>query len=437
VRATDSPNLPAFQWICCQLGAREYYAIPRALLRVGMLRCLITDAWVPPSSFLAKISGRTSNLAERFHAELRDARVRAFNSSLILFEAVARVRDLEGWTQIIARNRWFQRKVVSFLRSQLSTSDSQPILLSYSYTALEPFRHVKSRGWKTVLMQIDPGPEEERIVAEEVARVPELARDWQPAPAGYWDDWHEECKLADRVVVNSQWSRAGLIRDGVPAKKLSVIPLAYEASKVRGQKSEVRCKKSEVGCARIYPARFTQERPLRVLFLGLISLRKGVARLLEAARILHDEPVEFWMVGPVEIAHASTAGDGGRGGFPQGNGYRVKWLGAVTRNQGAEYYRNADVFILPTLSDGFAITQLEAQAHGLPVIASKFCGDVVTSGFNGIVLQEPTAACIAATIRECIADPGRLQKLTSALRVRNKFSIEALAQQLRDLGATL
>jgi glycosyltransferase involved in cell wall biosynthesis len=437
VRATDLPNLPAFQWICCQLGAREYYAIPRALLRVGMLRCLITDAWVPPSSLLAKISGRTSNLAERFHAELRDARVRAFNSSLILFEAVERVRALEGWTQIIARNRWFQRKVVSFLRSQLSTSDSQPILLSYSYTALEPFRHVKSRGWKTVLMQIDPGPEEERIVAEEVARVPELARDWQPAPAGYWDDWHEECKLADRVVVNSQWSRAGLIRDGVPAKKLSVIPLAYEASKVRGQKSEVRCKKSEVGCARIYPARFTQERPLRVLFLGLISLRKGVARLLEAARILHDEPVEFWMVGPVEIAHASTAGDGGRGGFPQGNGYRVKWLGAVTRNQGAEYYRNADVFILPTLSDGFAITQLEAQAHGLPVIASKFCGDVVTSGFNGIVLQEPTAACIAATIRECIADPGRLQKLTSALRVRNKFSIEALAQQLQDLGATL
>jgi glycosyltransferase involved in cell wall biosynthesis len=427
VRATDSPNLPAFQLICCQLGAREYYAIPRALLRVGMLRCLITDAWVPPSSFLAKISGRTSNLAERFHAELRDARVRAFNSSLILFEAVARVRDLEGWTQIIARNRWFQRKVVSFLRSQLSTSDSQPILLSYSYTALEAFRYAKARGWKTLLVQIDPGAEEERIVAEEAARVPELARDWQPAPAGYWDDWREECKLADRVVVNSQWSRAGLIRDGVPAKKLSVIPLAYEASKVRGQKSEVRCKESEVGCARIYPARFTQERPLRVLFLALINLRKGVARLLEAARILRDQPIEFWMVGPVEIGNANAMGDAGR----------VKWFGSVTRKQSAEFYKSADVFILPTLSDGFAITQLEAQAHGLPVIASKFCGDVVTSGFNGIVLQEPTAACIAATIRECIADPGRLQKLTSALRVRNKFSIEALAQQLQDLGATL
>ena len=51
---------------------------------------------------------------------------------------------------------------------------------------------------------------------------------------------------------------------------------------------------------------------MRVLFLGLINLRKGVARLLEAARLLHNEPVEFWMVGPVEIANASTITDVGR-----------------------------------------------------------------------------------------------------------------------------
>ena len=58
--------------------------------------------------------------------------------------------------------------------------------LSYSYTALEPFRYAKAHGWKTLLVQIDPGPEEERIVAEEAARVPELAGDWQPAPPEYW-----------------------------------------------------------------------------------------------------------------------------------------------------------------------------------------------------------------------------------------------------------
>ena len=101
--------------------------------------------------------------------------------------------------------------------------------MSYSYTALEPFRYAKANGWKTLLVQIDPGPEEERIVAEEAARVPELAADWQAAPPEYWDFWREECKLADRIVVNSEWSREGLVRGGVPAEKISVIPLAYEA----------------------------------------------------------------------------------------------------------------------------------------------------------------------------------------------------------------
>jgi len=166
---------------------------------------------------------------------------------------------------------------------------------------------------------------------------------------------------------------------------------------------------------------------MRVLFLGLINLRKGVARLLEAARILRDEPVEFWMVGPVETAHAS----------PIGNAGRVKWFGPATRNQATEFYRDADVFILPTLSDGFAITQLEAQAHGLPVIVSKNCGKMVENGVNGIILDEPSAACIAHAVRDCIASPDRLEKLASASGVRDKFTIEALANQLQRVGATL
>jgi len=407
------------KWVCCQLGAREHYAIPRALFRLGMLGCLVTDAWVSPSSLLAKCCAHSSKLGDRFHSELRDARVKAFNSSLLLFEMFAGARNCVGWPQILARNRWFQSKVVSFLRSQLSTINYQPILLSYSYTALEPFRYAKSLGWKTLLVQIDPGPEEERIVAEEIAREPELAGGWHPAPPEYWAFWREECKLADRIVVNSEWSREELIRGGVPAEKMSIVPLAYEELGV-GRRREPRLQRN-------YPDRFTAERPLRVLFLGLINLRKGVARLLEAARILRDEPVEFWMVGPVETAHAKAIGKAGS----------MKWFGPVTRNQAAEFYRDADVFILPTLSDGFAITQLEAQSHGLPVIASKNCGKLVENGVNGIILDEPTAACIAHAIRDCIVNPDRLEKLASASGVRDEFTIDGLAQQLHDLGATL
>jgi len=108
------------RWVCCQIGARENYAIPRALLRRDMLGCLVTDAWIPPLSLPAKLGGR--RLGDRFHNKLRDARVAAFNSSLILFEMLSRMRGLQEWEAIIARNRWFQRKVVSY---QLSTGSSE------------------------------------------------------------------------------------------------------------------------------------------------------------------------------------------------------------------------------------------------------------------------------------------------------------------------
>src|SRR5204863_5279279 len=138
-----------------------------------------------------------------------------------------------------------------------------------------------------------------------------------------------------RIVVNSKWSQEGLVRSGVAPEKLSVIPLAYEPPSVGGQKIEL-------GVARLYPDRFTNERPLRVLFLGQVNLRKGIARLLDAAQILRDEPVEFWIVGPVQVTKAAT----------RARDARVKWFGPATRSRATDNFRAADVFLLPTLSDG-------------------------------------------------------------------------------------
>src|SRR5947207_6484 len=406
------------KWICCQLGAREHYAVPRGLLSRELLGYLVTDAWVQPSSILTKISA--GRLADRFHNDLSDARVIAFNSSVILFETLVRARRLNEWKTIIARNRWFQRKVVGALKSQPSTLKYQPIFSSYSYAALEPFRFAKLRGWKTLLFQIDPGPEEERIVAEEVARVPALAGEWHAAPADYWASWRQECDLADRIIVNSEWSREALVRSGVPSEKLTLVSLAYGGSEVGDQKFEVTQHRSD-------PAHFTQSRPMRVLFLGQVNLRKGVARLLQAAKTLRDEPVEFWIVGPVQIANAETAA---------GNA-RVKWFGSVSRKEATSTYKAADVSILSTLSDGFAITQLEAQGHGLPVISSKCCGGVVENGRNGIFLEEPSAACIAAAIRDCVAHPNRLQALAAVCYVQYEFTTDMLGQRLQELGSAL
>src|SRR6185503_7067898 len=188
-------------WLCCQLGAREHYVVPRALQQRGLLRELITDLWVRPGSILRALR---SGLAGRFHPDLSSARVTAMNFGALTFELGA--IGVSGWRLITKRNDWFQQCVVNQLARNHTANNLT--VFAYSYAAQGIFTLARKRGWRTVLGQIDPGPVEEEIVAEV---TPAGQRSWQPAPREYWKRWHRECKLADRIVVNSKWSREALL----------------------------------------------------------------------------------------------------------------------------------------------------------------------------------------------------------------------------------
>ena len=80
------------RWICCQIGAREHYAIPRALHGAGVLDAFITDAWQPPGASGVLPGAAGKRFRERFHPDLADARVASFNSQLVRFELGQRLR---------------------------------------------------------------------------------------------------------------------------------------------------------------------------------------------------------------------------------------------------------------------------------------------------------------------------------------------------------
>ncbi|HEV2765831.1 MAG TPA: glycosyltransferase family 4 protein [Pyrinomonadaceae bacterium] len=410
-RATGRTVSPS--WVCCQLGAREHYAVPRALARAGRLSALVTEAWVTPGSAAARLPRR--GLGERYHPELEGATVRSFTAASVGFELAQKARGTTGWRRVIARNRWFQRRAVRALEALRGGSEAPagpPVLFAYSYAALEIARYAKSRGWKFVLGQIDPGPYEEQLVGREHARRPQFASAFEQAPAGYWRDWREECELADRVLVNSRWSKQALESEGVAAAKVDVVPLAYEPAEASG------------AVARQFPAEFTAERPLRVLFLGQLIVRKGVAAVLEAARLLRDLPVEFWMVGPVGIPESAMNGGG-----------KVRWVGPVSRRETAGYYSRADLFLFPTLSDGFGLTQLEAQSWGLPIVASRFCGDVVSHGESGLVLEEVSGESVAEALRRCLERPAELSRFSArASESAAGWDVSSLQQRLVSLA---
>jgi glycosyltransferase involved in cell wall biosynthesis len=404
-------------WICCQLGAREHYAIPRALHSRGALAKLLTDFWSSPGSRYSRVipPSLKQDLRGRYHPDLAYADVEGVNFSALTFEIISRLRRQTGWTQTMARNRWFQRKTVSALSSfKLPASNSRPVLFAYSYAALELLKHAKERGWRTVLGQIDPGPVEEKIVTEEVACESELGTTWQPAPQAYWDLWREECNVADQIVANSEWSKSALEEAGVSPAKIRVIPLAYE----RPVETNI--------FKRSYPDEFDETRPMRVLFLGQINLRKGVARLLKAIRLLENEPIEFQFVGPVQLSIPHDIQ----------NNPRLRWFGAVSRSDVDAFYRSADVLIFPTLSDGFGLTQLEAQAWSLPIVASRFCGEVVRDGVNGIALNELSPDAISAALRSCVCQAARLRTFaTNAVRA-DRFNLKAVAENSLRLFAS-
>jgi glycosyltransferase involved in cell wall biosynthesis len=375
-------------WICCQLGAREHYAIPRSLHQARQLTYLITDAWVSPQSKLYALPNTLfKSLQDRFHPDLADAPVQFSTSKLLKFEVMHRFHKTGDWERMIARNHWFQYHTLRQLQRiapRITQSGARPVLFTYSYAALELLRYAKSQGWFTILGQIDPGPVEEQIVIAEHQKHPHLAPDWQPVPLQYWESWRVECELSDRIVVNSTWSKQALEQAGIETTKIDIVPLAYSPPA------------AAQSFRRTYPIQFSVQRPLRVLFLGQIILRKGIAVVLEAAKLLQNEPIEFWMVGRIGIEHSQAL-------LPN-----IHWIGPVSRSQVTQYYQQADLFLFPSLSDGFGLTQLEAQAWQLPLITSPFCGEVARDQTNGLILSEITGETITEALQFCLHNPNAL-----------------------------
>jgi glycosyltransferase involved in cell wall biosynthesis len=395
----------ARRWICCQLGAREHYAVPRALHRRGQLHQLITDAWVAPGSTAGLLPGAPlRRFRERFHPDLQDAAVTDFTASLVANELGWRIAGLGGWDLFLERNRWFQDRAADALGSGVDLRGA--IVFAHSYAALEIARLARLRHARFVLGQIDPGLVHFRVVQEAAQRFPEFGDAPPPPPAAYLDRWREECDLADRIIVNSEWSRACLQEAGVPSRKIHVVPLAYEPP-------------ADPAFMRRYPDRFTASRPLRVLYVGQVTVAKGAAAILESLALLEDVPLQLRIVG----AEGMTIPARFR------NDPRIEWRGAVPRSEVMQHYRDSDVLLFPTLSDGFGMAMIEARGWRLPIIASRRCGSVVADGVNGLLLDDISADAIASAVR-AVSEPAVLQSLTDHAGARPTNSIDSLASAL-------
>ena len=331
----------------------------------------------------------------------------SFNAGAVLKSLAGRYRRNNDTASLFEFHRrygeWFSTRVRGELKRR-PIDGAGYHYHGYTTGSLETIQYLRGQGVFCIAQQIDPARTERRMVLEEGARWPGWGFYQGQIPAAYYDRLEQEWQARSLVVVNSEWSRQALIEQGVPAGKLAVIPLGYEPPP-----------------GMIAPARTYAGRPLRVLWLGSVNLRKGIPYLLEAARKLEGRRVEFVIAGPLEINLAAVQGKPGN----------VEFTGPVGRSMMPKFVARADVFVLPTISDGFALTQLEAMAQGLPVVTTPNCGQVVTHGKDGFIVPARDGSRLAEAIAQLDDDRDLLASMADeALKTVRRFSIETFGARL-------
>ena len=207
----------------------------------------------------------------------------------------------------------------------------------------------------------------------------------------------------DGVVCNSTVTRSVVTDLGVDADRTVVAPPA-------GDRFD-----PAIAADRI--AARAREQPLRVLFVGNITPRKGVDTLIDGLAAA-DGDAELTVVGtPVDERYVSGCHDRVDA---HGLGGRVEFTGGIDDASLAAEFREHHVLAVPSRYEGYGIVYLEGMGFGLPAVASRAGGatDIVTDGENGFLVDPGDAAAVADAISTLAADRERLATMGQAARER-------------------
>lgn len=290
--------------------------------------------------------------------------------------------------------RWYARKQVAQRGARLATETQMVVA---SYVVAEPaFR--RTRGVRVLNYPIAHHRYIQRFAAEEARREPELAGtlpDWSAVPPWVERRLDAECALADAILVGSGFVRDSFIAEGLPAEKMLVVPYGADVGAFVPPQDDVR--------------ETTEEQAFRLLFVGQIGQRKGISYLLRAYRLFRGPGTRLTLIGNIYGDAAALSP------------YRDLFdhVPHLPRSALAERYRQADVFVFPTLIEGMPLVVLEAMASGLPVITTpNGPGDIVRDGIDGFVVPIRDPGAIVEKLEYLRANPERRREMGRNARQR-------------------
>ena len=187
--------------------------------------------------------------------------------------------------------------------------------------------------------------------------------------------------------------------NGIAPEKIEVIPYGVDLARFRPKKSAT-------------------ARPFRVVFVGIITARKGVPLLLEAWKELAPTEAELWLVG--------SASREAQAAIPHIKGLEIK--NAVPQADVPGLLQQCDVFVLPSYFEGFGLVILEAMACGLPAICTIATAgpDIISQDQDGWLIQPGDLKGLVRTMRFCLENPDRVVEMSVKARATaERFSWDA------------
>ena len=228
-------------------------------------------------------------------------------------------------------------------------------------------------------------------------------------------DWmigreEREYALADVIVTQSSFAMKSF-PDSL-SEKVLCIPLGVEVEDFRAQPETVEERQR----------RIRSGSKLRVLFVGTRSYRKGLIDLAEIAQATAGR-FHMRLVGPTEGTAAN---------FVNQLKTKVEVMEAVPETRLREIYAWGDVFVFPTIEDGFAMVLAQAHANGLPILATANCAapDFIQEGKTGWILPIRSAAASVEKLNWC--DQHRAELAEMVGRTGNDFRSRSWDDVARD-----
>jgi glycosyltransferase involved in cell wall biosynthesis len=208
----------------------------------------------------------------------------------------------------------------------------------------------------------------------------------------------------NKIIAVSDYTKSLALKAGVEASKINIIYNTCDEKFFfyRKDKYSLRKKLDLESNDRI------------ILFVGNLIRRKGVSCLVESLNILFKRLPDFLAIIVGEGQELETLRS-------MVNGFalsdRVKFYGRITKETLSELYCAADVFVLPSISEGHSVALLEAMASGLPIVASDVEGnkESLEEGVNGFLFKTGSSEELAEKLEIILTD----QKLKQFMSVKS------------------